>query len=169
MAASHAAETPAPAPTLPSSKLPKKATCPVDGKSVDVTAQSPVIYVNDTPRVFCSTACRDKFAGWPEKYVKETVFCSVQPNFKGWIQTSRRMEVNNNLYFLCCEPCVGYMREKPWFYLKETQDPMNGHWFKPSEATRRSDFKGQIYLFETPETKTQFDKEPEKHVLLFRR
>jgi YHS domain-containing protein len=169
-AASYAAE---PGRAKPGrAPIPKKAACLVDYTQFNVTPQSLAVYINDSPRFFCSAVCRSKFASWPEKYARDlVVYCTVQPNFKGWIQLSRRLEVNNGLYYLCCDPCVGYMRDKPWFYLKETEilDPINGHWFKPVEGTPRTNFKGQIYLFETGESKAAFDKEPDRYALVFRR
>jgi len=152
-------------------RLPKRVLCPVDGKNVEVAAATPTVIVNGIPQSFCAASCRDRFAAWPEKYVKGPVYCTVQPNFKGWFQVSRRVEVNHGLYYLCCDPCVGYMREKPWFYLKEAEirDAVSGRPFKPAESSLRSDYKGQIYLFESAETRAQFDKEPQKFAILFRR
>lgn len=148
---------------------PKRAVCPVDGKAVLVAPQTPIILVNDVPRYFCAPSCRDRFVGWPEKYVKETVNCTVQPNFKGHIQLSRRAEVNNNLYYLCCEPCVGWMREKPHLYLKEVRDPVSGIVFKVTETTPKVLVKGQVFLFEKDETRAAFEKEPARYVVAFRK
>src|SRR5947208_1577252 len=74
----------------PGGKAPKHAVCPVDGKTIDVTPETPFVRVNGEPRYFCGAACRAKLASWPEKYLRETVVqCTVQPQFKGWIQLSR--------------------------------------------------------------------------------
>lgn len=150
-------------------KLPSRTFCTADSKGIAVTPQTLFLYVNGQPRYFCSPQCRDKFASFPEKFVKETVKCTVQPNFKGYIQTGRRAEVNNGLYYLCCEPCVGWMRDKPWLYLKELQDPVTGKWFKPAEESPRSTVDRQVYLFENAQTKADFDKEPQKYAVQFRR
>lgn len=150
-------------------KLPSRTFCTTDSKGIAVSPQTLVVYVNGLPRFFCSPQCRDKFASFPEKYVKETVKCTVQPNFKGFVQTGRRAEVNNGLYYLCCEPCVGWMRDKPWLYLKELQDPVTGKWFKPAEESPRSSVDRQVYLFETSQSKADFDKEPRKFTVQYRR
>jgi YHS domain-containing protein len=154
----------------PTSTLPKRATCPVDGKPLLTTPQMPVVYVNGTPIVFCAAGCRDRFTVWPEKYVKGMVVqCTVQPNFKAHMDLGRRSSVNNNLYYLCCEPCVGWMRDKPQLYFKELKDPVSGKWFKVEEATPKSLVKGQVYLFENTECKATFDKNPAKYVVEFKR
>ncbi len=150
-------------------KLPKRALCTTDSKVLAVDARTLRVWVNGQPRFFCAVGCRDKFASFPEKYVKETVYCTVQPNFKGFVQRTRRAEVNNGLYYLCCEPCVGWMREKPWLYLKEAQDPVTGNWFKPGEENPRSTHERQVYLFENGESKATFDREPGKFTVLFKR
>lgn len=80
----------------------KRVTCPVDYKAFGATEQSVSVLVNGEPRYLCSTGCRDRLAGWPEKYLKGSlVQCTVQPNFKGHIDLPRRVEVNNGLYYLC--------------------------------------------------------------------
>lgn len=90
-----------PAKAPEAEKLPKRVSCPVDGRAFDATAQSPMIRVNGSPRYFCTLVCRDRFVLKPEPYVKETVYCTVQKSQKGWILPGRRVEVNNGLYYLC--------------------------------------------------------------------
>lgn len=46
---------------------------------------------------------------------------------------------------------------------------MNGHWFKGSKDSPRVVLNRQIFLFESAESKAQFDKAPEKYVLPFRK
>jgi YHS domain-containing protein len=151
-------------------KLPKRIICPVDYKSFAPTAQSAFILMNGEPKYLCSTGCKDRLVVWPEKYLKtETVKCTVQPNFNSHIDLPRRVEVNNGLYYLCCAPCVGWMQEKPWLYLKEIKDPVSGKPFTVAETSPRSNVKGQVYLFESAETKATFDKEPAKYVIPFRK
>ena len=151
-------------------KLPKKATCPVDYKAFVPTAQSAFILMNGEPKYLCSTGCKDRLVVWPEKYLKsETVKCTVQPNFTSHIDLPRRVEVNNGLYYLCCAPCVGWMHDKPFLYVKELKDPVSGKTFTVSETSPRSDVKGQVYLFESAESKAAFDKESVKYVIPFRK
>ena len=149
--------------------LPKSAFCPIDGKTITPKADTLMFWVNGKQKFFCSAACRDKFVQRPESYVKDTVYCTVQNWFKGFVQPGRRAEVNNCLYYLCCEPCVGWMRDKPWLYLKEAQDPVSHKWFKVVEDNPRSSIAAQVFLFESAETKAQFDKEPGKFVVPFRK
>lgn len=149
--------------------LPKKAVCPVDSKSVEVTPQSLHIYVNGKPKFFCGTACRDKFVSRPEGYVREAYFCAVQPSIKSFIIPTRRIEVNNNLYYVCCDPCVQGFRREPFFFVKETVDPVSNKWFKPAQNSPKSVVKEQIFLFESPEDKAAFEKEPEKYILPYRK
>ena len=154
----------------PSVKLPARATCPVDGKSFAPSVQSPNILVNESTRYFCSAGCRDRFLSWPEKYLRtETIYCLVQPSVKSHIDLPRRVELNNGLYYLCCEPCTQWMRDKPWLYVSELKDPVSGQYFQLAEGAPRSVFKGQIYLFASPETKSKFDAAPEKYTLVFHR
>ena len=82
---------------------------------------------------------------------------------------ARRSVVNNNLYYLCCEPCMGWMRDRPHVYLKELKDPVSGKWFKVAETSPKVLHKNQIFLFETPETRSAFDREPAKYVVEFKR
>jgi YHS domain-containing protein len=82
---------------------------------------------------------------------------------------ARRSVVNNNLYYLCCEPCMGWMRDRPHVYFKELRDVVNGHWFKVSEASPKAIYRSQIFLFESAETKAEFDKDPAKYLLEFKR
>jgi len=150
--------------------LPKRATCPVDIKAFIPNAQSVYILVNDSPRYLCSSGCRDRLIAWPEKYLKgETVKCTVQPEFKSHIDLPRRVEVNNGLYYLCCAPCTEWMRDKPWLYVKELRDPVSGKTFKIAETSPRAAVKGQVYVFESAETKAAFDKEPQKYVIPYRK
>src|SRR5579883_2489112 len=145
----------------PSAKLPTRATCPVDGKAFAPSAQSPVIMINESARYFCSAGCRDRFLGWPEKYLRtETMYCLVQTSVKSHIDLPRRVELNNGLYYLCCEPCTQWMRDKPWLYISELKDPVSGQYFHLAEGAPRTVFKGQIYLFASPETKSKFDSAP---------
>lgn len=150
--------------------LPKRATCPVDYKAFVPTAQSVSILVNGAPKFLCSAGCRDRLIAWPEKYLKEeTVKCTVQPQFRGHIDLPRRVEVNNGLYYLCCAPCTEWMREKPWLYVKELKDPVSGKSFSLTESSPRESVKGQVFVFESAETKAAFDKEPQKYVIPFRK
>ncbi len=156
----------------------KPAICLVDAKRIEppkagvVTppTESLSVMINDVPHALCSRSCRDRFAGWPEKYLGgERPACTVQPNFKGFFQLSRRVEINNRLYYLCCEPCVGWLRDKPWLYLKELPDPVTGAVFKLTEQALRSDVGGQLYFFASPEQKAAFDREPMRYAIRFRR
>ncbi len=149
--------------------FPRSAFCAVDGKTLAPKAETLMFWVNGKQKFFCSPACRDKFVQRPEPYVRETVYCTVQDWFKGYIQPGRRAEVNNCLYYLCCDPCVGWMRDKPWLYLKEAQDPVSKKWFKVIEDNPRSSIAAQVFLFENAETKALFDKEPAKYVVPFRK
>jgi YHS domain-containing protein len=154
----------------PDDKLPRRATCPIEGKVLTPTPTLPLVYVNGTQFFFCAAGCRDRFTAWPEKYVKGmTVYCTVQPNFKSHMDLARRSSVNNNLYYLCCEPCVGWMRDKPHLYVKQLRDVVSGKWFQVTEANPKSLYKGQVYLFENAETKAAFDREPPKFVVEFKR
>lgn len=150
-------------------KLPIRALCTTDSKALAVDSRTVRLWVNGQPRFFCSPGCRDKFASFPEKYVRETVYCTVQPNFKGFVQRTRRAVVNNSLYYLCCEPCVGWMRDQPWLYLKELQDPVTGKWFKPGEESPRSTLERQVYLFENTENKAAFDLAPASFAVRYKR
>lgn len=150
--------------------LPKRATCPVDIKAFIPNAQSVSILVNGAPKYLCSAGCRDRLIAWPEKYLKEeTVKCTVQPEFKGHIDLPRRVEVNNGLYYLCCAPCTEWMRDKPWLYVKELKDPVSGKAFPIAETSPRASVKGQVFVFESADTKAAFDKEPTKYVIPFRK
>lgn len=151
-----------PAPTRPRD-------CPVDARPVRASPESPQLRVHDHPWYFCSPGCRERFLAWPEKYVKLVLHCPVQPGFKAWIQRSRRAEVNNGLYFLCCDPCVGWIRDKPWLYFKELPDPVSGKPFAPTESSPRLVHQGQVYVFASEETRSQFQQDPQKYVVLFRR
>lgn len=148
----------------------KRVTCPVDYKAFAVTEQSPAILVNGEPRYLCSAGCRARLVGWPEKYLKgASVQCTVQPEFKGHIDLPRRVEVNNGLYYLCCAPCTGWLREKPWLYLKELKDPVTGKPFPLSEQSPMATVKGQVFVFESAESRAAFEKEPQKYVVPFRK
>ncbi len=160
------------APVLAQStgKAPVKQFCPVDGKTVAVTPQSVSVQINGAPRYFCEAGCRTRFQVWPEKYLRDTVSqCPVQPNFKAFIQLSRRAELNNGLYYLCCDPCVGWIRDKPWLYVKELRDPVSAKPFPLTDKSPRSDVKGQLYFFESTESKAQFDLDPSRYVVAYRR
>lgn len=148
----------------------KRVMCPVDYKAFGATEQSATILVNGAPKYFCSTACRDKVVTWPEKYFKaEAVQCTVQPEFKGHIDLPRRVEVNNGLYYLCCAPCTEWLRDKPWLYVKELKDPVSGKSFTPLETSPISRIKGQVFVFESAESKRTFDKDSPKYVIAFRK
>jgi YHS domain-containing protein len=154
----------------PADKLPKRAQCIVDQKPITPTAETPVIYVNGQAQFFCSAGCRTRFLGWPEKYVQTMVVkCTVQPYTTAHMDMARRTVVNNNLYYLCCEPCTGWMREKPQEYLHELKDPVSGHWFKVTEGSPREIVKSQVFLFESAQTKSDFDKDPAKFTVEFKR
>jgi len=154
----------------PDEKLPRRAICPIDGKSLVPAAATPLVHVNGTPFFFCAEGCRSRFTSWPEKYVRGmSVFCTVQPNFKSHMDLARRSSVNNNLYYLCCEPCVGWMRDRPHLYLKDLRDVVSGKWFKVAETSPKSLFKGQVYLFDSAESKAAFDADPAKYVVEFKR
>lgn len=155
-----------PPPSKPSKKPP---TCPVDQKFLRPAPDAPTLRVHDTAWQFCSPACREKFLAWPEKYVRDVVYCPVQPSFKAWIQRPRRAEVNNGLYYLCCDPCVGWIKDKPWLYFRELPDPVTGKSFAPSETSPRTTYQGQVYLFESAETRGAFDKEPARYAIIFKR
>lgn len=46
---------------------------------------------------------------------------------------------------------------------------MSGKPFAVTETSPMSTVKGQVFLFESPESRTAFEKEPQKYVIPFRK
>jgi len=144
----------------------KKAKCVVSGKEIEVTDKTPKVSVQGKTQYFCCENCPKAFAKEPEKYVKEVADCPIlgtqvnSPNAVG------RVVLNNGLWYVCCPACVdGVAKDEK--VLKALTDVVSGKTFKATEQSPRTEYKTQLYLFETAETKTAFDKEPAKFAVVF--
>jgi YHS domain-containing protein len=80
-----------------------------------------------------------------------------------------RVPVNDLKLLLCSEQCVEPFRKEPSKYLRRIEDPITGIYFKLKPDTPRLERDGVIYLFKTPETKAQFEANPEKWLRILRK
>jgi YHS domain-containing protein len=74
--------------------------------------------------------------------------------------------VNNGLWYLCCPNCTDSAPKDPAL-VKSLTDVVSGKPFKGTETSPRSDYKDQVYVFESAETKAAFDKDPAKYAVIF--
>ena len=140
--------------------------CIVDGKQQ--TKGGSVVSVNRKRLALCSRGCLAKFQKTPEKYLKTVAHCPVLENPVAMIKPERRIVLNNNLYYFCCDGCHGGFLQTP-DKIKKIKDVVNGEIFEAGSTSPHVEHQGQHYLFVTDETKATFEKEPGKYVVGFGR
>jgi YHS domain-containing protein len=145
----------------------QKAKCAVSGAEVVVTEKTAKTTVQGKPVYFCCDKCPTAFAKTPEKFVKDLGECPVQVGTAiSAAEASKRVVLNNGLWYLCCEGCVGALKNAP-VKVKELEDVVSHKKFKVTADSPRSDYKEQVYLFANAENKTAFDKEPAKYAVVY--
>ncbi len=146
----------------------EKAKCPVSQKEFVATDKNPTILVNGQKVTFCCPNCPKPFAATPEKFITSAGMCLVNKNGAAKVAPASRAVVNNNLYYFCCGNCPKALVGNPGRFVKEMKDPVTGKAFEVKADSPRSEVGGQIYIFASPESKTAFDKESAKFVVVFK-
>lgn len=144
----------------------EKVKCVVSGQEVELTDKTPSARIQGKKVYFCCQNCPKAFAKTPEKFVKTTVACPLMKTDVAAPKAAERVVINNGLWYVCCAGCVDGLGGNP-AVLKELDDVVSGKTFKVKENSPRAEFKGQIYLFESPETKAAFEKDPEKYAVVY--
>lgn len=144
----------------------KKAKCVVSGKEIEVTDKTPKVSVQGKLQYFCCENCPKAFAKEPEKFVKDLADCPILGTQINSPNSAERLVLNNGLWYVCCPACVDGVA-KSEKVLKALTDVVSGKTFKASEQSPRTEHKGQLYLFESAETKAAFDKEPAKFAVVY--
>ncbi|HET6385439.1 MAG TPA: hypothetical protein VFJ58_18765 [Armatimonadota bacterium] len=126
-------------------------------------------YVVDGKRVaFCCSKCPAVFAANPEQHITAAMLGKC-PVMGGPDHTSAtdRVVINNQLQYFCCAGCDTQFKADPAKYVTTLTDVVSNKPFKVAEASPRSEYKGQVYLFSDAANKSAFDKTPEKYAVVF--
>jgi len=146
----------------------KKGKCAVAGKEIEITDKTPSVMVNNEKLYFCCQNCPKAFAADVAKFVKTAGKCPVNKGADATVDAANRAIVNNNVYFFCCPGCPDTLKENPAKFVRELKDPVSGKSFTPKADSPRAEVKGQIYLFESPTTKAEFQKDNAKYVWAYK-
>lgn len=92
---------------------------------------------------------------------------STCPVMKGAIKDpakAPRVVVNNVPVFFCCADCPARFKADPAKYLTTpVKDPVNGKAFKVAGTSPKEERGGALFIFSSPQTKAEFDKNPAKY------
>jgi YHS domain-containing protein len=143
----------------------KEAVCPVSGQKVVVTKDANRVVVNHEEQYFCCANCPKAFAADPEKFIKKAGNCPVNKAGAAKVSKESRVVVNNGLFYACCANCPKAITAEPTKFLK-LKDPVNGK--AVNSSAHRLTHNGQIYVFESADSKAAFEKEPAKYVVQYK-
>jgi YHS domain-containing protein len=154
--------------TRPLPADPAKARCPISGDEVAITANTPGDQVNDRQLYFCCNDCVKAFRASPEKFLllADKGKCPVSGN-PARAELPLRLVVNNHLYYFCCPACPAEFDRKPASFFTTLVDPVSGKSFTVKPESPHEVYRGQHYFFAAPQTKAEFDKGPDPHVIVY--
>jgi YHS domain-containing protein len=143
----------------------KEVSCPVMGAKFKVAKTSLSRMVNGKAVYFCCAGCPEAFDKEPEKYAVKVgeLMCPVMEGTPSRPNKSLRVLVNDGYYYLCCSACPGAFTGAPELHITtELKDPVTGKMFKVASKQPRSEYKGVHYFFADANSKSTFDKTPDK-------
>jgi YHS domain-containing protein len=145
----------------------KQVTCPVMGSSFKVTKDTKYAMVNGEPVYFCCGGCPAAFAKDPERYLAKAgvANCPVMAENAVTPNKDLRALVNDNTYlYFCCGGCPAAFAAAPEKYLTtDLRDPVSGQTFKVAAGQPHMEYKGVHYFFASADTKSTFEKSPDKY------
>lgn len=146
----------------------EKVKCPVSKAEFVPTEKNPVAYVNGQKITFCCNNCPKAFAGEPEKFVSATDLKCPLTSRPAKVSKETRILLNNNLYYTCCTNCHAKMAADPAKFVKEVVDPVTGKAFAITAESPRVTNGGRVYIFASPDSKTSFEKETTKYIVIYK-
>ena len=145
----------------------KKAKCIVSGKEIEITPKTPKTYIQGKPAYFCCENCPKAFQKTPEKFVKVEGKCPIFGTDLTNPTPELRLVINNGLWYVCCPGCIDGVVKEPQKLKEPLVDVVSGKPFKVTDASPKSEFKGQTYYFENAQNKEAFDKDSPKYAVSF--
>jgi YHS domain-containing protein len=81
----------------------------------------------------------------------------VDPSTPARLDPALRTHVNGQLYWVASREELTALRARPFAYTGRLRDPVTGSWFEPSASSPRRERAGEILLFSSERSASEFD------------
>lgn len=110
--------------------------------------------------------CAQTFVQGPEQYLNElgvTLPCAVHPERTAVLDAGHCVFVDYEAYYVSDSQALEEFLEAPYRYAGRVTDPVSHERFVAGETSPRRDRAGRIFYFQSDETASRFDADPDAY------